>query len=198
MSKKKNLLMVALLACLSLSLQAQSFEIASVGNFISEQTANDWTTKFKHKFPTATASYVVDKTLLTIMLSNPDAQGIYFYNALNDDGSTTVIPIACDGTRALIGNLSPAIENFQTKFPSRAYAQLVGRKMIQSLLDIQAGTALLVTNAIDDNGQEKIIYVALDENSQWLSTPGDQTMPCPPYCPKPDPKNFTIVSSVNP
>ena len=185
------------LIVVSLSIHVQSQDVASIGKFIPEETAHDWIANFKVKNPTVNTSHEIDKSMLMIMLTNAKTAGIYFYNALNQNRSTNVVAIPCDKDRC-IEKLPSAVQEFQKVFPTRTQAQLLGRQMIQSLLEVPGCHAILVMNAIDNNGQERIVYVAIDESKNWLSSTGDQTMPCPPYCPKPNEQQFVVVSSINP
>lgn len=191
---KKTLFALALMFVVSISIQAQSLQVASVGKFISEETAQRWMQNFKDKFPNVNASHAIDKSMLTIMLTDSHTQGIYFYNALNTDGATSIIPMACNHERALTASLSSATEKFQAAFPERAKAQLVGRNILSSLLELEGAAAILIANAIDDDGQERLVYIALNSSQQWMSDTGDGSMPCPPYCPKPGPLSAIAMS----
>ncbi len=190
----KNLFIAALMVVVSLSIKAQTLDVASVGNFISEETAQRWMQNFKSKFPNVSASQSIDQSVLRIMLTNDNTQGVYFYNAMNQDGTVTIIPMACDQETSLLTSTTTGIDQFHEAFPARAKAQLVGRNILASLLDLEGVASILVANAIDDEGQEKLVYVALDQNNLWISESGDGSLPCPPYCAKPSPTQSIAIS----
>jgi len=193
---KSTLLLVAIVVAVSTGLKAQIKNVSAIGAAIPEETALSWIQNFKTKFPDAIASHTVDKGPLQIMLSMQGTAGIYLYNGLSAGGKVTLILKAADDNGDIInavGDLADQqmADNFHAKFSDRAQAQLVGKEIIQALLSREGTVSMTFIHAIDDKGQERLVYVGINDKGQWTGDTGDSSLPCPPYCPK----RITVSSS---
>jgi hypothetical protein len=71
-------------------------DFATLGEAISHDLGAKMVKDFQDANPEATEWYYIGKNIISQILSQPDCVGIRFYNALNEEGKTTLVYVGVD------------------------------------------------------------------------------------------------------
>lgn len=69
---------------------------ASIGEEVGYDLGTEFITNYRNANPNDTLSYVIGKNIIEQILAQPACEGIRFYNAINENGTKTLVYVGID------------------------------------------------------------------------------------------------------